>query len=205
MGIFSIDKAISQYDNNIDELNDLICKKPVFKPLLEAIVHIREHLSEAKIYDIGGILFRGDAHASFLDYFEPILNPDEHLVYPKSLCELFNGLSYNILDDGYLRICRIEVFDDCNISQKNTHITELNTTIKCFLTTQENWDKQEDVGQQWLDRHGNFWLNPKMVSFKMDCFETIERFTDFMKLLGKKSNWKSLGFNFSVLDTLFFK
>ena len=79
------------------------------------------------------------------------------------------------------------------------------TKTMCFLTTEEKFGDDEDIGKNWLKRNKGMWLNPQIVSFKMDWFGTIECFTDFMRLLGKKSNWKSEGFDCGVLDTLFFK
>lgn len=211
MGMFSINKAIEQFDNNVDELNNLISRRPIFKPLLKEIVHIRECASEARLYDTGQILYGGAGARTFLDYFMPVLNPNEHLIYPRSLCQLFNALLYNILDDGYLRICKIEILDDIQTFHSGKRFPVLPTKnpeakTMCFLTTEEKFgDEMADIGKNWLKRNEGMWINPQIVSFKIDWFGTIERFTDFMRLLGKKSNWKSEGFDCSVLDTLFFK
>lgn len=180
---FDLGKAIEQFDNDVDEFHKYVSKNRALSDCADAIMALR-NLDYVKRTNALNVLCYGDITGSFLDDFACVLNVDEYMRVPNALSRLLAKLEYNIVDDGYLRLCKIGINDLCN----PVYLTSYNY----FLSTNENWEKRLDIANEWLNRQGGRWIKPKAVSIEMVWFGNIENFIALLKILGNVDNYSKL-------------
>ena len=205
---FDLGKAIEQFDNDVDAFHQYVSKNRALSECADAIMALR-NLGETERTNALNVLCYGDIVGSFLDDFACVLNGDEYMRVPNALSRLIGKLEYNIVDDGYLRLCKLGVIDDFSkkVSSSNDLVKPecCPTSYNYFLSTNENWEKQLDVANEWLKRQGGIWINPEVVSFEMVWFENIENFTALLKILGSTNNYNKLSMLKNNIIEKFFK
>lgn len=193
-------KAIDQYERDIEALEEHVSSDRSMSLVVDTIMWLREKRLPYQCWrEIEYLLWRGDEEPSFLHRLPEVLNFGEWLRLPSALNEILDELQYRIRDsDGYLRLCRIcfttSVHHGCEVSY--------------FLTTDNSWTKEHELGERWLERSvcGE---GKKMLWFGTAPFGSIARFGRLLRIIGDERNYTSAGWNgmldHRVIDALMFR
>lgn len=202
-------KIVRLFKEEAKMLQEILNSNPELMDCYEAIMNLRNCPNSVKSSSLN-ILSRGDMENSFLNKFKGILS-DDYMNLPIRLSSLLIRLKYNIIDDGFLRLCKIAIVDDIDETlldvKDNNDLKNLILSYEYWLTANEDWKEKDDIAKKWLESNRAIWINPKIVSFEMVHFhEKIENFTNLIKLLSDvKSYDKYFLLRKEVIDDFFNK
>ena len=184
-------EAVKQLENDWESLQKLFerktDKKEVYDRIVKALLKLRE-FTESQKFTLGSILY--GKNGSCLNDFSSIINSGEWMRLPGALEYILWALEYNIEDDGFLRLMRLEILDDIDSTVDFEHEKSYNyREIQYFLSTEEDEEYQE-IAKNWFKAESTVgFINPVLVSAKLNWFGNLEKFADFLELLADKKNW----------------
>ena len=196
--LFDRNAAIRQYDRDVTLFNDTIATKPDELERAKAILDLRR-LDQDQRYEVEKVLCFNDSTDSILRRFANAIDPAEHLSLPYVLVDLIGDIWFNICDDGFLALCRLDVEDDIESVQlakfpgTEPAVKNFRRDKIYFLTTtpfHDDMDKDHPA-VQWKDRHHGMYayVNPVIRSFDYAMFSTIRNFTSFIKIFSNPGIW----------------
>ena len=165
--------AMKQLKEEYTELLESFNDDPANEPLVESIMKLRGLSNDAR-FTLAEVLCEN--RLSFLDDFRHVLNRSESLRLVDALSSLLTHLFYNILDDGYLRLFRLEEVEELPTAGGNkVRISE----VYYFLSTDER--PRRDVAVDHFIDHNGLPIKPKLVSAKTTYFGSMEEFKKFIE------------------------
>jgi hypothetical protein len=214
--LFDRDAAIRQYDKDVKLFQDTIATKPDEFELVKAVMDLRK-LDQDQRYEVEKVLCFNDDQDSVLRRFANAIDPAEHLSLPYTLVDLIGDIWFNICDDGFLALCRLDVEDDIESFQlakfpgTEPVIRNFRRDIIHFLTISPFHDDMDGdhPAVRWKNRHHGMYayVNPVIRSFDYAMFSTIQNFTSFIRIFSNPGIWdkkyNSLQAS-SFIDALFF-
>ena len=110
------------------------------------------------------------------------------------MLNILNDLNYNIVDDGYLCIYRVEIADDAR-----------DVTTCHFLSTGEMADK-DNMAELYRFSFQHKFINSSVLSSSRKEFKDLDEFRKFIDILCKKESYNKHGFfvNSKEMDELLF-
>ena len=186
--------AMKQLKEEYTELLESFNDDPVNEPLVESIMKLRGLSNDAR-FTLAEVLCEN--RLSFLDDFRHVLNRSESLRLVDALSSLLTHLFYNILDDGYLRLFRLEEVEEFCAGGKQICRTE----VYYFLSTDERL--RRDVAVDNFISHHGLPYKPKLVSAKTIYFGTMEEFKKFIDILTVPGNWDGFTLKTNDIDREF--
>ena len=190
-------KAMKQFEKDWFELEDTFWDDPTTKDLADTMMKIRD-LDGEQCFTLSRMIC-GEPY-SFLDDFHHIINKEEFLKLPHVLDNLITRLRYNILDDGYLRLMKLDILDDVDSKSnmkewlKQNNKTMNRTAIRYFLYTAECSDVKEIAESKMKAGFGSDFFNPILTSVKTNWFGSLDEFRSFLEILVDSQNWASFEF-----------
>lgn len=190
-------KAMKQLEKDWFELEDTFWDDPATKDLADTMMKIRD-LGGEQCFTLSRMIC-GEPY-SFLDDFHQIINKEEFLKLPHVLDNLITRLRYNILDDGYLRLMKLDILDDVDSKSnmqewlKQNNKTMNRTAIRYFLYTGEWSDVKEIAESKMKTSFDSDFFNPILTSVKTNWFSSLDEFRSFLEVLVDPQNWASFEF-----------
>ena len=129
------EKAIAQFDDDIFDLKKYISERDEISDLFNAIVDLRS-LKSSRKFDCLDILCHHADKLSFLKRFNVVLDGNNYIDFPNETLLLMSEIEYNIEDDGYLDVIKVDLIDDIKSTVKEK-LGE-NKIMKCYTSCFSN-------------------------------------------------------------------
>lgn len=160
-------KAIKELE---DEVTDLLqtCSNTILKRIVRSFIAIRDIKNSKKSLAISELFCGLDPKTTLAYYYKNIIDKNSYITVIRSLNNLIDHLEYNILDDGFLSLIKVE--------------TNLRTVF--YLNTND-----EISSEQIAKTIENKSCPEKIKSVSIGHFESMHTFAIFLELLCKNSTY----------------
>jgi len=159
------------------------------RSLVDAALQLRSLDEGIRLVDLRRILFTLDGFSRYSVLMD-IADANNFTTVSSSLSELVHTAFYDILDDGILNLIRVECTEHFASDMLPTEETKF---VRYYLTSNE-WFRKEEIEKRVLDTNAGMTslCEVKVVGMKRMWFGEIEKFTEFLKILGNSKNYDVL-------------
>lgn len=182
------------------------------KECASLILQMRDTLTSFQKFEVGKVLYSSLKDHGCLDAFSTILNENEFLSLPSCMERLLTDISWEINDDGYMAISRLETLDDwdewhtkCGLFTKDLKTyNKIRTGYAVWCGEQHLWKKKK-LWKEWFDKNKAGFINPKYVSCQSEYIGEIGELNSILRVLADQSSYeKNEWLKNGVLDDVFF-
>ena len=181
------ENALKQFRDELSEFKEFASNDRNCGEASDAILSLRQ-LPQFKRWNALAVLDEMSHAGSTLRDFREAVNPREFLRVPKTLSESLSYVRWCIEDDGYLDIIRVEIEDDVNelIPSIKSHRVE----FRYHLVDDEYADFEALTKNLYAKgRSTHSFFNPKIKSVSRAWFGSMDKFTEFIRILADQDNY----------------
>ncbi len=167
--------AVNQVDNEFSELETFLKDEAKTEEIriINAALNLRRLDDGVRMVNFHSMLFELDGHGSRYSDLYAISNPEHFSTITADLLDLVRRLSYDILDDGYLRLVRAKInYQTFNVGEEVEHFCY-------FLSSREDLTVKKI--ESAVKHHSVFPL--RVVNVKNMWFKSLAQFASFLELL----------------------
>lgn len=166
--------AVNQVDNAFFELEKFLNDeaKPEEVRIINTVLNLRRLDAGVRMVNFYSMLFELDGYGSRYSDLYAISNPEHFSTIATDLLDLVRRLTYDILDDGYLRLVRVKMnYQTFKIGEEVEHLSY-------FLSSHEDLTmKKIEVA---VNHHSVFPFH--VVNVKNMWFNSLGQFASFLEL-----------------------
>ena len=166
--------AVNQVDREFAELETFLKNeaKPEEVRVINAVLNLRRLNDGIRMVDFHHMFFELDGSSSRYSDLYKLINPEHYSTIAAGLLDFVGGLTYDILDDGYLRLVRVKM----NYQKIEGGETE---HFSYFLLSHEDLTMRKIEAA--INHHSVFPL--RVVNVKTMWFKSLDQFASFLELL----------------------
>lgn len=167
--------AVNQVDNEFFELEKFLKDeaKPEEIRIINAALNLRKLDAGVRMINFYSMLFELERYSSRYSVLYAISNPEHFSTIATDLLDLVRRLSYDILDDGYLRLVRAKInYQTFKVGEEVEHFCY-------FLLSHEDLTMKKIEAA--INHHSVFPL--RVVNVKNMWFKSLAQFASFLELL----------------------
>ena len=167
--------AVNQVDKEFSELETFLKDeaKPEEIRIINAALNLRRLDAGVRMVNFHSMLFELDGRSSRYSDLYAISDPEHFSTIAADLLDLVRRLTYDILDDGYLRLVRVKMnYQTFKAGEEVEHFCY-------FLSSREDLTMKKIEAA--VNHHSVFPL--RVVNVKNMWFKSLEQFASFLELL----------------------
>lgn len=190
------EEAMKQYAEEEKEYNEYVHTEPADIAKIAGIVlDIRGRLSSFQKSQARDVLSDAAPSRAGLAWTWAILDENEFLSLPSAMVSFLHDVSYNILDDGFMGISRVEVVDD------HSGRTAM---FYAIWTGEQLLDKEQYIGEHCIKNNSHWLKSPRLISCSTSHIKNLDQFVRILETLASPDSydahdWLKQG----VLDFMF--